>query len=650
METDVRKIEVILKEDRQFLVPIYQRRYQWNEKNLLPFWEDVVAKATEFLDFNDSRFEHYMGALIISPVNLVGTGIGQTPKLQVVDGQQRLTSFQIFLAALREVARYHQFENFIKVVDGYLFNTPRAMDKDTLTKFKVIPTKSDREIFFDIVELTYEKNKEKYSHFYYKNGKIKKGASVPAYFAYYLFFSKINEFISEGLKDFRDIGYGYDYEEVDNDDSKDKNLKIVENCLNALFKSILDQLKLVTILLDENDDAQVVFETLNSKGEPLLPIDLIKNNIFHRTNPQRTSTSDLEEIYEKFWRPLDANWWREFAPNTRPKRRRIDHFLANMLAAETGNNITIRELYAEYRDFTVPNGEPRFNDVEEELKNIKKFIPIYENLERRGGENQDETIFWLGEKLARWQIITAYPVIFQIGISDLDENERKKLAELIYSYLVRRELCNLTTKNLNKVFLSIVKHFKDCGTSIDSFQSFFKTKLGDSSRFPSDDELKSSIQTTDVYRNIVPRTRLNDILVEIEIAIRSEKLTEKINYLTDTTIEHVLPQLWDEEWPFEDGTVMPFDFFKLRFVHDPKRESREKIIHTLGNLTLVSKELNSSVGNTNFENKKKKYFENSSLFLNKWFIDKDRWTEAEIRERNDYLSEKVAEIWQGLET
>ena len=103
MNTDDYPVEVILKEARRFMVPLYQRKYQWADKRLLPFWEDVEAKADEVLN-EDSKFQHYMGALILSPVGEAAQ-IGVTPKVQVVDGQQRLTTFQLFLAALREVAR-----------------------------------------------------------------------------------------------------------------------------------------------------------------------------------------------------------------------------------------------------------------------------------------------------------------------------------------------------------------------------------------------------------------------------------------------------------------------------------------------------------------------------------------------------------------
>lgn len=103
MDADDHPVEVVLKEARRFMVPLYQRKYQWGDERLVPFWEDVAAKAAEVLE-GESKFEHYMGALILAPVDKAAK-FAFTPIVQVVDGQQRLTTFQLFLAALREVAR-----------------------------------------------------------------------------------------------------------------------------------------------------------------------------------------------------------------------------------------------------------------------------------------------------------------------------------------------------------------------------------------------------------------------------------------------------------------------------------------------------------------------------------------------------------------
>src|SRR5690606_3200894 len=104
--------------------------------------------------------------LILAPIG-EGAQIGVTPRVQVVDGQQRLTTFQLLLAAIREVARDYKCDDIIAHVEDYLFNPLKSKDTDSLTKFKLTPTPSDREVFHDILEHEYKKIRSKYRNFYW---------------------------------------------------------------------------------------------------------------------------------------------------------------------------------------------------------------------------------------------------------------------------------------------------------------------------------------------------------------------------------------------------------------------------------------------------------------------------------------------------
>lgn len=632
MDADDHPVEVVLKEARRFMVPLYQRKYQWGDERLVPFWEDVAAKAAEVLE-GESKFEHYMGALILAPVDS-GAKFAFTPTVQVVDGQQRLTTFQLFLAALREVARNHGQDDFIDHINGYLTNVPQSKDTDPLTRFKLTPTPSDRDLFHDIIDLTAAEADKKYRSLFWGKS-VPKNRPERAFRAYHLFRQWIEDFVQHGPQDFE----GASDEPEDAEDHIDEGItpEDVSARLEALLSALLDRLKLVVITLGESDDAQVIFETLNSKGEPLLAMDLVRNNIFHRAEKQKAK---VETLYKKLWDPLDHPWWREPAPNARPKRPRLDHFLAHMLAAETGQKISIRELYAEYRDFAVPKGRPRFENVEDELKLLEKYAPVYRTLE--GKEDCDPSLKWLGRKLTTWQVTTVYPVALQMGQEDVSPEERERLAQLIYSYLVRRTLCNLTTKNLNKVFQSIAAEFLENGVSVASFKGYFSKKAGVSSRFPTDRDVRHGILNENAYA-ISPRPRLTDILWELELASRS-KLAEQSDQPPNLWVEHVMPQSWGDDWPYEDGsTGRPSD-------DDGKAIARNAILHTLGNLTLLTGGLNISSGNKGFEEKKAKFAEHTGLFLNKWFTGKTRWTENEVRERGERFANLAVSRWVGLES
>ncbi|MCW0183431.1 MAG: DUF262 domain-containing protein [Zavarzinia sp.] len=629
MDADDYKVEAVLKEDRRFIVPLYQRKYQWAEHRLLPFWEDVQAKAAEVLS-GESRFEHYMGALIIAPVD-IGSQISKTPVVQVVDGQQRLTTFQIFLAALREVARRNKIEDFINHVNGYIFNNKKSKDLDPLTKYKLTPTPSDREIFHDLMDMNYVDVIKKYKNLFYGT-RVPKNTKYPAFRAYIFFFKWIEDFIVNGPNEnvtLEDDGENSDPVNVVTDDDA------VSNRIESLMNAVLERLKLVVISLGESDDAQVIFETLNSKGEPLLAMDLVRNNIFHRAEKQG---AQVEELYRKLWDPLDGVWWREAAPNARPTRPRIDHFLAHVLVAETGGKISMRELYAEYRAFAVPRGKPRFEDVEDELRLIDHYAPIYETLE--GRKSTDTALAWFGRKMSAWQTTTIYPVAMQLGSDKFDESVRKYITKLLYSYIVRRALCGLTTKNLNNVFQGLASKFHQDGASVETLKSYFDNRDGDSVRFPDDRELKVGIMSADAY-SIAPQSRLVDILWELEEASRSS-FAEKNERPTCLWVEHVLPKKWTDQWLFSDGSFAAPDS------GTPEAGSRRAVVETLGNLTLVTPGLNISVSNRSFEEKKKKFFEHTGLFLNKWFSGRSQWTEAEIKERGEHLAGLAIKIWPHL--
>lgn len=631
MQADDHAVEEILTDGRRFMVPLYQRKYQWHDTQLVAFWEDVEAKAIEVLE-GTFKFQHYMGALILAPLGEAAQ-ISVTPKVQVVDGQQRLTTFQLFLAAIREVARKHDHDELAEHVHDYLFNKLKSKDKNKLARFKLMPTPSDRSIFRNIIDKDYSAIRQQYDRYYWR-GRVPKNTQLLTLRAYEEFYRLIDHFVQFGAAGSN--GDGGDGKEGLAISDENDTLEAIGDRLEALLTALLNRMKLVVIMLEEDDDAQVIFETLNSKGEPLLAMDLVRNNIFYRAEQQQ---ADIEELYHELWNPFDHTWWREPAPFARPRRPRIDHFLTHVLAAETGQKISMRELYAEYKAFAVPKGSPRFRNIEDELRILGKYSPAYETLE--GRTNEDENLYWLGRKLAAWQVTTAYPIAMQVSMSGLDMEEKINLYELIYSYIVRRALSGLTGKNLNNVFQSISQVFLQDGPSIRSFQTYFKDKEGDSTRFPDDDEFRQGIMSKPAYV-LAPQNRIKDVLWELESASRS-KFAENTPMPTNLWTEHMLPEAWTEEWPFVDGE------FVERWSREPKAEIRNTLLHTLGNLTLLTAQLNISAGNKGFLTKRKKLKEHTSLFLNKWFLERENWDEGHIRLRSEALADLAVSIWPALE-
>ena len=638
---DAREFKVVdvLSRNERFVVPLYQRQYQWHdhrnyEGRTSAFWLDVAAKATEVVE-NKARFDHYMGALLLAP-EAGQREFGATPAVQVVDGQQRLTTFLILLSAMREVARANEYAPLVTEIEKYLFNERGRADTDPLAHFKLTPTPADRQVLLDILELPYDELRGKHRA-NYRAGGIPQSTRVKALRAYEYFKAQVEEFVSSGTSDDTEVDIDSDTKAPVGDHDEQARWR-----LDALLKALVFHLKLIVITLGPEDDAQVIFETLNSKGQPLLAMDLVRNNIFHRAEAQHRGKPDAreraEKLYHAVWEPFDDGWWRENAPNARPARPRIDHFLANVLTAETGDRITVRELYAEYRAWATPNRTPRFENVEDELAILQSHSPTYETLEGRDREEKgDATIAWLGDRLRLWQNTTAYPIAFQIAGDHVDLDARQTIARWIDSYLARRLLCDLTAKNLNQVMPRLARAMHENGVSLETARSFFTSMKQDTTRFPNDAELRTGIVERRAYARI-PSRILTDILWQLELASRTSK-TENTPRPPHLTVEHVMPQKWTEHWPLNGKTVGWLD------TDEPGYYERDAALNTLGNLTIVTDSLNPALSNAAFEVKAPELIKHSNLTLNREIADSGPWDEAAIRERGESLATLAAKIW-----
>jgi hypothetical protein len=616
-------VNEVLRDARRFMVPIYQRQYQWGRKRLEPLWDDIVAKAEEVLQ-GESRFMHYMGALILAPTGDANK-FAITPSIQVVDGQQRLTSFQLFLAAVRDVARRLSIPDVDAVVREYLFNPMKSQDTDHNARYKLTPTPSDRKLFWSVIEEGQEGAKKILPDVFYQNGNLKRGAAPAALVAYDIFLEKIAHYARTGVAD------------STSDDEQDGDDHSPADRIGALINALLSRMKLVVIELGEADDAQVIFETLNSQAEPLLAMDLVRNNIFHRAERQGIPVA---ELHAELWQPFETPFWKMDAPRARPVRPRIEHFLSHALTAQTAAATSMRELYAEYRSFARPKGKERFDSVASELKALTQFVPVYKGLE--GEDSNDANLSWIGGKLSTWQVTTAYPAIFQMAIADATSEQRRAMYEIIYSYIVRRALCLLGAKNLNNVFQRVVASFLRDGARPEVLAAALLDQSGTAGRFPTDEELKAAITGLQIYGRL-DNPRLGDVLWELELKTRTTKM-EDVPRPASLWIEHVMPQSWNEHWPLPDGSELP------HYSSDPQIISlislRNRLIGTLGNLTLTTDLLNISLGNENFEAKRAKLRKNTLLASNQWIVEQDEWSEADIQARGEMLADMAVERWK----
>ena len=220
--------------------------------------------------------------------------------------------------------------------------------------------------------------------------------------------------------------------------------------LDAIWQSLLEEFKIVEILLDEGDDAQVIFETLNERGEPLLAADLVRNNIFQRADAAR---ENAEALFADHWKPFEESFWTVEEKQGRYKKQRIEFFLANFISGKIAGEVTLSKLFSEYKAFLRPargDSAPRFPTVEGEIKELARYGAIYRELIER---DSGTTLGRFSLRLRRWDVTTVYPLVLRLWETDkLGIDDKAGALETLLSYIVRRAVCGLTTKNYNKFF------------------------------------------------------------------------------------------------------------------------------------------------------------------------------------------------------
>ena len=131
-------------------VPLFQRQYVWSrEQQWEPLWEDISRKFVEYLEGRKDGPVHFLGAMVLDQKLTPSTHV---EKRQVIDGQQRLTTLQIFLAAMRDFCVERECGELAKEFSGYVLNSGMMADPE-VDKFKVWPTQLDRKQFRDVVTL-----------------------------------------------------------------------------------------------------------------------------------------------------------------------------------------------------------------------------------------------------------------------------------------------------------------------------------------------------------------------------------------------------------------------------------------------------------------------------------------------------------------
>ncbi|MBI5192890.1 MAG: DUF262 domain-containing protein [Nitrospirae bacterium] len=600
-------------------VPLLQRQYVWNrEHQWEPLWEDISRKFSEYLEGRKDGPVHFLGAMVLDQKQTPTTHV---EKRQVIDGQQRLTTLQIFLAAFRDFCMAQSCEDLAKESDSFALNTG-MMSEPEVERFKVWPTQSDRPQFIDV--LTSRSRAvllNKYPLIYPKYAR--KPKPRPTMVEAYLFFhDQLSEFF---------IGTASE-PPLAGDSSMSSRL---EEC----FQALKNALQVVVIDLDREDDAQVIFETLNARGEPLLPADLLRNFIFLRAAREG---EPQEELYNEYWRKFDDYFWRVPVIQGRLTRPRSDLFMQHFLSSRQTVDIPITHLFVEYK-FWIKKEEP-FSNIREELETIARQGDDFRRIIE---PKKNDPLFPLVTFLDCFDIRTVYPLLLFLLDVKLSASEWNDVSITIESYLLRRAVCNLTTKSYNRIFLTLTRSLRRDGPSPEMVNKFFSTLKGESSEWPTDEAFGAAWQTERAYqtlnkaKNVYILRRLSDSYLSVK--------TEHISIDSPLSVEHILPQNWIDYWLLPDGSKgLPSQELWISEQGDSKADAtrrRNSLIQTFGNLTILTQELNSAVSNSPWTKKKQALLSSSLLPINQQLHAVTTWDEEAIEQRSKDLFKRAVLIW-----
>lgn len=539
MQAKETKLQDIIEGTKQYVIPLFQRTYSWTPKEWEILWKDLV----ELCEAENPR-THFIGSIVNMPTVSVPEGVA---KYLLIDGQQRLTTIFILLTLLRNKAREAQNARFADEINNTLLVNQY---KDGSDYFKLMPTQVDRETYQNFINGnpndTENQLKRAYSFF-------------------------------------------------------EKKLKQVELEPEKLKKIITSYFSVVSIVLDADDNPYLVFESLNSKGRPLTPADLIRNYFFMRIHIDKQ-----EEVYKAYWQPMQT------ALNDNLTEF-IRHFLMR-----SGNIIKQGDVYYALKESVSTS------NVIDYMKELKKFSIYYQRLIYPELEPEvDLQKYFL--RLNRIEVTTAYPLLLNF-YSNYEDNKISKadfvtILKTLENYLIRRFVCNVPTNQLNKIFPIVYPQItaKHPDNIVEGLKNVLQGR-----GYPKDNEFFLRFKETKLYGGGDRQIKTKLILETLE---ESYDHKEEVSF-DNLTIEHIMPQTLSEWWQKHLG--------------DEWEETHELFLHTIGNLTLTA--YNTELTNDNFPTKKQTYRE-SHLELNKHFAPLSSWTKTEIEQRAEILDKQALEIW-----
>lgn len=593
MKPATHTVQELFERDVRYIVPLYQRPYVWDEEHQWePLWDDVAGllQHQESGEASSVR-SHFMGAIVLDQEPTVP---GQIPRYTVIDGQQRLTTLQLLLAAAASALETADAADDAALLRELMHNN-KLKAKGT-ERLKVWPTNANRRAFAAVMGPDAPPD----GHEDDPDNLIEE--------AYGYFTARATEYIVEVPSEGRA--------------ARCERLRI----------TLCDLVKLVSITLEQDDNAQVIFETLNARGTPLLALDLVKNSVFHEASRRG---KDTDALYEQVWRPqLDDDYWRVDRRQGRLFRPVGELFLMHWLTMRLEGVIPATELFQTFKQRVLTDGEP-----ESLIRELCADAAVMRSFDHQAPGTPEALFFRRLEALDASTILPLVILLFRTR--ELTVTRRRRALRVVESWLARRALMRLTSKNYNRQVPRLVAKVKGAPDRADEILlEELRSGEGEISRWPGDDEFVESLTTRDVY-GLVSQARLTMALEAVELGLYTSK-TDLPQLPGSLSLEHLLPQSWESSWPLPNR-------LDDREMADATA-ARTARLHRLGNLTIVTQPLNSALSNGPWQAKRAALNANSKLLINVSLAGREAWDEQAIDERTVWIAQRLCSMWPASDS
>lgn len=543
----------VINGDHQFIIPVFQRDYSWTTEQCQQFWDDVLRTGRNGDD------AHFLGSFVYAEGDVGGAAF---TKWLVIDGQQRLTTLSLLLAAVRDhIAEtdWHGDDPTSDRIDAYYL---KNLHEPGSRRYKLALRRHDDETLRALLDGNDPDDVTNRSEMIVD--------------AYEFFLSQLNACNGDIAEIYRGIRL----------------------------------LNVVDVRLERHiDNPQLVFESLNSTGVDLTESDLIRNYLLMGLpEPEQT------RMYEKYWSEIETLF--------RDAGNSPDAFLRDFVAIKRKTNIQIRadRIYTEFKEFWQKRRNQLLDDRFEDMVRSARYYAYFLKPERIENGSIKEAMIQarqLGVVVHATLVMRLYECYQK---NSLEQDDFVTALNLIESFLVRRSVLQLQTRNYWSVFARMAHSIDD-----DNPLASLRVALARQSyRFPSDQEFETAVQERDLYSLRV----CWHILSQLENAGYKEPSPTR-----EYSVEHIMPQ-----------TIVDVPEWR-KMLGEDWEINHSSWVNRLGNLTLTA--YNSTYSNRPFHEKKsiKGGFAESALRLNGFVGKQVRWTVNEIQERGQLLARRAVEVW-----